>query len=118
MKKLSHIDDRGRAVMVDVSAKKETGREALATATVKMKPETLEIILAGDTPKGDVYAAARIAGIMAAKKTPALIPLCHPLNISSVEVEFETDEMKNEIRIYARAKITRSEEHTSELQSH
>lgn len=105
MKKLSHVDKDGKAVMVDVSVKNETEREAVATATVRMKPETLRLILDKEVPKGDVFSAARIAGIMAAKKTPALIPLCHPLNISSVEVDFEIDEKNSSIRIMSRAKI-------------
>ena len=106
MKKLSHIDEEGKAVMVDVSKKKETRREAVASATVKMKPETLKLIMDKEVPKGDVFSAARIAGIMAAKKTPTLIPLCHPLNIEAVEVDFKTDEKKSEVRILTKAKIT------------
>ncbi|MEE9524849.1 MAG: cyclic pyranopterin monophosphate synthase MoaC [Thermodesulfovibrionales bacterium] len=106
MKKLSHIDEEGKAVMVDVSKKKETRREAVASATVKMKPETLKLIMDKEVPKGDVFSAARIAGIMAAKKTPTLIPLCHPLNIEAVEVDFKTDEKRSEVRILTKAKIT------------
>ncbi len=106
MKKLSHIDEEGKAIMVDVSKKKETRREAVATATIKMKPVTLKLIMNKKIPKGDVFSAARIAGIMAAKRTPSLIPLCHPLNVESVEVDFEPDEKRSEVRIFTKAKIT------------
>jgi cyclic pyranopterin monophosphate synthase len=87
---LTHIDERGKARMVDVSAKEVTEREAVAKGRVLMKMETLELILANEVKKGDVLGVARVAGILAAKKTGELIPLCHPLNITSVEVEFET----------------------------
>jgi cyclic pyranopterin phosphate synthase len=106
MKKLSHIDEEGKAVMVDVSKKKETKREAVASATVKMKPETLKLIMDQKVPKGDVFSAARIAGIMAAKRTPSLIPLCHPLNLEAVEVDFEIDKKRSEVKILTKAKIT------------
>lgn len=86
---LSHLDERGAARMVDVSAKADTAREAVAEALVVMQPATLRLILEGAVPKGDVIAAARIAGIMAAKKTPDLIPLCHPLPITGAALEFE-----------------------------
>lgn len=86
---LSHLDERGAARMVDVSAKADTAREAVAEARVVMQPATLRLILEGAVPKGDVIAAARIAGIMAAKKTPDLIPLCHPLPITGAALEFE-----------------------------
>ncbi|MDR0841227.1 MAG: cyclic pyranopterin monophosphate synthase MoaC [Christensenellaceae bacterium] len=84
---LTHIDASGAARMVDVSAKQDTRREAVAQAVVRMLPETLARILAGELPKGDVLACARIAGIMAAKQTHALIPLCHPLPLDGVQVE-------------------------------
>ena len=106
MKKLSHIDEEGKAVMVDISRKKETKRQALASATVRMKPETFKLIMDKKIPKGDVFSAARIAGIMAAKKTPSIIPLCHPLNVETVEVDFETDKKRSEGRILTTAKIT------------
>ncbi len=86
---LSHLDEHGAARMVDVSAKAETAREAIAEALVVMAPATLRLVLDGAIPKGDVIAAARIAGIMAAKRTPDLIPLCHPLPISGAEVAIE-----------------------------
>lgn len=85
---LSHLDDQGRARMVDVSAKPDTMRIAEATAKIIMQAETLDLITKGQAAKGDVLAAARIAGIMAAKKTSDLIPLCHPLLLSKVEVTF------------------------------
>jgi len=85
---LSHLDDQGRARMVDVSAKPDTIRIAEASAKVIMLPETLNLITQGKAAKGDVLAAARIAGIMAAKKTSDLIPLCHPLLLNKVEVTF------------------------------
>lgn len=87
MDKLSHLDDKGQARMVDVTDKAVTEREARAEAFLRMAPETLKMILDGEHPKGDVLAVARIAGIMAAKRTHELIPLCHSLNLSSVKVE-------------------------------
>ncbi|WP_309643908.1 cyclic pyranopterin monophosphate synthase MoaC [Phenylobacterium sp.] len=89
MSKLTHIDETGRANMVDVSAKAITAREAVAEGFVRMTPETLALALSGDAKKGDVRATAEIAGIMAAKKTSDLIPLCHPLALSKVEVRVE-----------------------------
>lgn len=86
---LSHLDKEGKAIMVDVSPKETTARSATARAMVKMKPATLELILAGNVKKGDVFACARIAGIMASKRTPELIPLCHPIPLTSVSVELE-----------------------------
>ena len=87
MSKLSHLDDQGRAKMVDVSGKDTTNRTAVARGTIQMRPETLTLILEEKIEKGDVFSVARVAGIMAAKKTSELIPMCHPLNITSVEVE-------------------------------
>ena len=89
MSKLTHIDETGRANMVDVSAKAVTTREAVAEGFVRMSAETLALALSGDAKKGDVRATAEIAGIMAAKKTSDLIPLCHPLALSKVEVRVE-----------------------------
>ena len=89
---LTHLDERGQAAMVDVSAKAVTVRTAVAQGEVHMQPATLAAIRDGAAPKGDVLAAARIAGIMAAKRTPELIPLCHTLLLSKVAVEFEIDE--------------------------
>jgi len=86
---LSHLDAAGAARMVDVSDKSETARTATAEAIVRMRPETLALIQQGGMPKGDVLATARIAGIMAAKRTPDLIPLCHPLPITGVTLDLE-----------------------------
>ncbi len=86
---LSHLNERGEAVMVDISGKAVTERTARAEGRVLMRPETLALVLEGGAAKGDVLAAARIAGIMAAKKTHELIPLCHPLSLSKVTVDFE-----------------------------
>ena len=91
MDKLTHIDETGRPRMVDVSAKKETRREAVARGTVHMKAETLDLIQKGQIAKGDVLTVAQVAGIMAAKQTPRLIPLCHPLLLGEIKVEFKID---------------------------
>lgn len=88
---LTHLDDKGQARMVDVSEKSHTERSATATGTIFMQPETLSMIVEGKHKKGDVMATARIAGIMAAKRTPDLIPMCHPLMITSVKVELTPD---------------------------
>lgn len=87
---LSHLDSSGRAQMVDVGGKTDTERLAIAKGEVVMKHETLALIQSGGVPKGDVFAVAQVAGILAAKRTPELIPLCHPLLITDVEVKFET----------------------------
>ncbi|WP_411287844.1 cyclic pyranopterin monophosphate synthase MoaC [Phenylobacterium sp.] len=92
MSKLTHMDETGRARMVDVSDKAPTAREALAAGFVRMTPETLALALSGDGRKGDVRAVAEIAGVMAAKKTADLIPMCHPLALSKVEVRVEPAE--------------------------
>jgi cyclic pyranopterin phosphate synthase len=105
MKKLTHFDDQGRSRMVDVSTKKATLREAIAGASVTMRPETFRRIMDRRIEKGDVLGVARIAGIMAAKKTGDIIPMCHPLNITSVSVEFIPDEETNQIHIRAKTKI-------------
>jgi len=86
---LSHLDDKGAARMVDVSAKDDTAREATAQSTIMLSPEAFAAVMDGTAPKGDVLAAARIAGIMAAKRVPDLIPLCHPLPITGAEIAFE-----------------------------
>nr|WP_320142141.1 cyclic pyranopterin monophosphate synthase MoaC [uncultured Cohaesibacter sp.] len=104
--KLTHLDDTGAANMVDVSAKTPTVRIAVASANVRMKRETLDLILSGNTKKGDVLATARIAGIMAAKRTHELIPLCHPLALSKVAVDIEADEDLPGLMITATAKLT------------
>ncbi|WP_339522737.1 cyclic pyranopterin monophosphate synthase MoaC [Pseudomonas sp. EA_35y_Pfl2_R111] len=102
---LTHLDSQGRANMVDVSDKALTVREAVAEALVRMRPQTLQMIAQGDHPKGDVFAVARIAGIQAAKKTSDLIPLCHPLMLTSVKVEL-MPEGADAVRITARCKLT------------
>ena len=89
MSKLTHMDETGRARMVDVSGKADTVREAVATGFIRMGAETLKLALAGEGRKGDVRAVAEIAGVMAAKQTSSLIPMCHPLAISKVEVRVE-----------------------------
>jgi len=101
----THINQSGEAHMVDVSEKAVTTRTAQAEAIVSMAPETLRLILSGEHHKGDVFATARIAGIMAAKKTSDLIPLCHPLALSKVEVEITADEMNNQVRIETLCKL-------------
>lgn len=88
--------------MVDVSAKRETAREAVARAVLRMKPATLRTIRRGDAPKGDVLGVARTAGILAAKRTPQLIPLCHPLRITGVDVAFSDDLRRGELEVTAR----------------
>jgi cyclic pyranopterin phosphate synthase len=102
---LSHVDAQGRARMVDVSAKAETERIAVAAARVVMKPQTLARVQAGEIAKGDVLTVARIAGIMAAKKTPELIPLCHPLALNSVEVELTCAPATSSIEITATCRL-------------
>ena len=102
---LSHLDASGAARMVDVSEKTETARVATAEATVRMAPETLALIQSGGVPKGDVIATARLAGIMAAKRTPDLIPLCHPLAITGVTVDL-TASGDDALRIEATVKTT------------
>lgn len=106
MKKLTHIDTKGMAKMVDVTEKPLTRREAVARGSVYMKPETLKLIQDKKVPKGDVLSVSRIAGIMAAKKTSEIIPMCHPLNITSVNIDFDIDNKKNKIDIKAKIKIT------------
>lgn len=101
---LTHFDETGRARMVDVSAKEETAREAVARGKVIMKPETLERIQLGQIAKGDVLAVAQVAGIMAAKQTSQLIPMCHPLAITGAQLSFEFAEPDG-IDIEARVKV-------------
>jgi len=101
---LSHLTPAGDARMVDVSAKAETAREAAARVTLRMKPATLAAIRAGQLAKGDVLGVARTAAIMAAKRTPDLIPLCHPLRITGVDVEFVLDAKRSVVTIVARVR--------------
>jgi cyclic pyranopterin phosphate synthase len=106
MSELTHLDSKGRARMVDVSGKEATLRTAVAEGFVEMKPETLALVIAGGAPKGDVLAAARIAGIMAAKKTSELIPLCHPLALSKASIEFAPSETPSGLHIRAEVSVT------------
>jgi cyclic pyranopterin monophosphate synthase len=106
MKKLTHIDKQGRARMVDVTGKPSTIRQAVARGSVSMRPETLQLITENMMPKGDVLSVARIAGILAAKKAGELIPLCHPLNITSVDIDFTVDRKKKKIDIEGRVKTS------------
>ncbi|MEX2229601.1 MAG: cyclic pyranopterin monophosphate synthase MoaC [Dehalococcoidia bacterium] len=103
---LSHLDSEGHARMVDVSAKAVTAREATARGRVEMRPETLALIVEGRIPKGDVFATARIAAIMAAKRTHELIPLCHPLPISGIEVRLAPAERGDAVEIEATVRTT------------
>ncbi|MBU1184665.1 MAG: cyclic pyranopterin monophosphate synthase MoaC [Proteobacteria bacterium] len=104
MNELSHLDEKGQARMVDVTAKEPTLRQAVAHGEVRMRPETVALIEEGGIPKGDVFAAARIAGIMAAKKTSELIPMCHPLELTGIEILFACDAAAGEIAIEAKVR--------------
>jgi cyclic pyranopterin phosphate synthase len=106
MTKLSHLDEQGRARMVDVSEKDVTSRIAIARGTIHMRPETLALILEDKIEKGDVFAVARVAGIMAAKKTSELIPMCHPLNITSVEIDLTPKEKPARVDIEAAVRVS------------
>lgn len=106
MNTFTHINQNGEANMVDVSAKQDTVREARAEAFVTMNSETLQMIISGNHHKGDVFATARIAGIQAAKRTWELIPLCHPLLLSKVEVQLEALPEKNQVRIESLCKLS------------
>ncbi len=104
MSRLTHVGPDGNARMVDVSGKPGTVREAVACAEVEMLPDTLRMIVEGNTPKGDVFSVARIAGIMAAKRTHDLIPLCHSLNLDKVAVEISADAEQSRVVIEASAR--------------
>ena len=104
--RLTHVDEKGQAHMVDVGNKAITERFATATALVRMQPETLALINAGDAKKGNVLAVARIAGIQAAKKCSELIPLCHPLALNAVEVHFDLNVADSLVRISATCKVS------------
>ncbi len=105
MAKFTHLDDEGNAVMVDVSDKQATERTATAKGTVTMQPETMALIQAGGVKKGDVLSVAQLAGIMGAKRTPDLIPLCHPLELTSVTVDLICDPERNAVDISATCKL-------------
>jgi cyclic pyranopterin phosphate synthase len=106
MTELTHLDGEGRARMVDVSAKDETERTATAAVAVLVQPETLALIESAAIKKGDVLSVARIAGIMAAKRTPDLIPLCHPLPLTSVAVDLACDRDRSAVAITATCRVT------------
>ena len=105
MAKFTHLDDDGNAVMVDVTAKDVTERTATARGSVIMAPETMALILDGGVKKGDVLSVAQLAGIMGAKKTPDLIPLCHPLALTKVSVDLTCDKARNAVDIVATCKL-------------
>jgi cyclic pyranopterin phosphate synthase len=104
--KLSHLDEAGRPRMVDVTGKADTAREAVAKGSVYMKPQTLSLIVSGTGKKGDALTTAQLAGVMAAKRTHELIPLCHPLPLTHVEVSLEPDESRSAIDITATVRTT------------
>lgn len=103
---LSHLNKQGEANMVDVTEKSLTSRTATAVGFIKMSSETIELINQGDNKKGDVFAVARIAGIQAAKKCSDLIPLCHPLMLTKVQVDFEIDQSNNHIKVKSLCRLT------------
>ena len=104
-KKFTHFDNDGKAIMVDISDKNVTERLASAISSISMNEQTLNMIKSGNAKKGDVLGIARIAGIMAAKKTSELIPLCHPISLSSVTIDFEIDDNTNSINIICNCKL-------------
>ena len=106
MSSLSHLDDAGRARMVDVTAKDETVRVAVARGRIVMQPETLRLLLAGEIAKGNVLTTAQVAGIMAAKHTHELIPMCHPLLLTGIDVQLEPDETESAVEIRATVRVT------------
>lgn len=105
-KELTHLDDKGQAHMVDVSDKAQTSRTAIAKASVCMQAETLELIMTRSAKKGDVLSVARVAGIMAAKRTHELIPLCHPLALTKVSIELDPDTATSSLHVTALVKVT------------
>ena len=106
MSELTHLDEHGTARMVDVGDKPATDRRAVARAVVRMSPETAATVLAGDAPKGDVLGTARIAGILAAKRTGELIPLCHPLGLDHVDLDAVVDAAAGTVTLTAEARVT------------
>jgi len=106
MARLSHLDEQGRARMVDVSEKEITRRIAVARGTIRMQPRTLALILAAKIAKGDVFSVARVAGILAAKKTSELIPMCHPLNITAVKIELRPQKKPARVDIEASVRVS------------
>jgi cyclic pyranopterin monophosphate synthase len=106
MAQLSHLDEQGRARMVDVSEKEITSRVALARGTIRMQPKTLALILGEKIEKGDVFSVARVAAIMAAKKTAELIPMCHPLNLTSVKIDLSPRQKPARVEIEASVRVS------------
>ena len=106
MAQLSHLDEQGRARMVDVSEKAITSRVAVARGTIRMQPKTLALILEEKIEKGDVFSVARVAGVMAAKKTSELIPMCHPLNITSVKIDLTPKQKPTRVDIEATVRVS------------
>jgi cyclic pyranopterin phosphate synthase len=104
--RLTHLDEHGEARMVDVGGKPVTERRAVARATVRMSPQTAQLVVAGDAPKGDVLGTARIAGVLAAKRTGELIPLCHPIGLDHVDVDSDIDAQAGTITLTATAAVT------------
>jgi cyclic pyranopterin phosphate synthase len=105
-RRLSHLDESGRPRMVDITAKPDTARQAIAKGSIYMKPETLALIRTGQVAKGDVLSVAQVAGVMAAKKTHELIPLCHPLLLTDIDVQLQPDEKKSALHITASVRTT------------
>lgn len=105
-RRLSHLDESGRPRMVDITAKADTARQAIAKGSVHMKPETMALIRAGRVTKGDVLSVAQVAGVMAAKKTHELIPLCHPLLLTDIDVQLQPDEKESTLHITACVRTT------------
>ena len=106
MSELTHLNEEGRAKMVDVSAKDDTLRQAIARGEVHMKPDTLQLIKNGGVKKGDVLAVAQVAAVMAAKRTSDIIPMCHPLLLTGVDVKFRLDEKESKVLIEATVRLT------------
>lgn len=106
MGELTHFDEQGHSRMVEVGGKQETRREAIAKGVVTMHPQTLKLVKEGQVSKGDVLGVARVAGIMAAKKTSDLIPMCHPLLLTGVDIYFNLLEEENQVEIEARVRVT------------
>ena len=105
MPRLSHIDDKGMPKMVDITEKDVTRREAVAAGTISMKPLTFQMITKGELKKGNVFEVSKIAGIMAAKRTSDLIPMSHPIDVTSVEIFFHPDPLKSEIEVESKVRV-------------
>jgi cyclic pyranopterin phosphate synthase len=105
-RRLSHLDESGRPRMVDVTAKPNTARQAIAKGSIYMKPQTLALIRAGQVAKGNVLSVAQVAGVMAAKKTHELIPLCHPLLLTDIDVQLQPDEKESALHLTASVRTT------------